>query len=477
MLTELPLISGFYIDESLPVSHQRCMNLYEQIPNEAALSTKQLVGTPGSAQLVTTNTTQDANRGSIVKDGIYYFVNGSFFYKLIRTLGAYDTSVFSYSLIGTISGTGRVSIAQNPTQIVILVPGGDGYIYTPDIDVLAPITDPDFIANGSPKMIVFIDGYFACTTDTKKWTLSALNDGTSWNALDFLSAESDPDALTAPIVARNQIYLVGSETTEGFQNIGGSSDAPFVRNGVNIDKGSTAPFSVISAAGTFFMVGAGKRENVSILKFTGNDLVPISTPVIDSVIQLYSTADLVKSFGWSYSSKGITFVGFTFPEHTFVYNVNNGKWHERSSYITEESRRWRVNSIDKAYEKIIVGDSLDGRIGYLDESVYTEYGEPIIREFSTQPFTNKGDEIVSTILELTMESGVGNVDALNPQVVLSISKDGKTWGASRMRSIGKKGEYSKRVIWRKNGRYDRFAILNFKLSDPVKPVFIKLEYE
>jgi len=477
MLKEIPLISGFYIDESLPVSHQQCVNLYEQIPNEAALSTKQLVGTPGITQLITTNLTQDSNRGSVVKDDIYYFVNGNSFYKLIRTFGPYNSDVFSYSLIGTISGTGRVSIAHNPTQIAILVPGGDGYIYTPSTNVLVTISDSDFTASGNPQMIVFIDGYFACNTDTKKWILSALNDGTSWDALDFLSAESDPDTITAPIVTRNQIYLVGSETVEGFQNIGGDSYQPFLRNGVNIDKGSTAPFSIISAAGTFFMVGAGKRENVTILGFTGGDMSTVSTPVIDGVIQRYSSTDLAKSFGWSYSSKGATFVGFTFPEHTFVLNLSTGKWHERSSYTAEESRRWRVSSIEKAYERLIVGDLFDGRIGYLNEDAYTEYDEPIIRAFSSQPFTNSGEEVVSTILELTMESGIGNEDAPNPKVALSISKDGKTWGPPRLRAIGKVGEYSKRVIWRKNGRYTRFAVLKFEMSDPVKPVFIKLEYE
>lgn len=476
MLTELPLISGFYVSDSLPVSHQRCLNLYESIPDFEALSTKQLVGTPGTVQLVNTGYEQNANRGSVVKDGIYYFVNGSKFYKLNRAFDAFNNESYTYTDLGTISGTGRVSIAHSNSEIMIVVPGVVGYIYDGSTLTNINTTDSDFDANGDALAVVFIDGYFACITDEKKWIISALNDGLDWNAIHFASAESDPDSLVAPVVVNNQIYIIGTETTEGFQNVGGES-FPFVRNGLNIDKGCLAPFSVVKTSSTFFMVGAGKNESPAILKFTGNNYEKVSTSAIDTMIQSYSTEDLGRTFSWTYSLQGQTFVGFSFPDNVFVYNLTTNKWHERSSVINEITRRWRINSVNRAYEKLIVGDSLDGRIGYLDPHVYTEYGANIIREFNTQPFSNSGDEIVTTILELTMESGVGNDAVEDPKVGLSISKDGKTWGYERVRSIGKKGEYYKRVIWRKNGRCDHMMVLRFRLSDPVKPVFIKLEYE
>ena len=77
-------------------------------------------------------------------------------------------------------------------------------------------------------------------------------------------------------------------------------------------------------------------------------------------------------------------------------------------------------------------------------------------------------------LELTVESGVGNTDAPDPQIVLERSLDGKTWQDPRPRGIGKQGEYSRRAIWRKNGRAARFEIFRFTLSDAVKPVIIQL---
>ena len=130
---------------------------------------------------------------------------------------------FSTTILGTIPGNGRVFIADNGTQLMILVPGGSGYIYNEsDTPAFQQITDPDFNANGNPQHLCFIDGYFACTTDSKKWIVSALNNGLSWSALDFASAESDPDAIVAAAVIQNQIFIMGSETTEGYANIGGS---------------------------------------------------------------------------------------------------------------------------------------------------------------------------------------------------------------------------------------------------------------
>ena len=77
-------------------------------------------------------------------------------------------------------------------------------------------------------------------------------------------------------------------------------------------------------------------------------------------------------------------------------------------------------------------------------------------------------------LELTVESGVGNSDVVDPVITLQRSTDGKTWGEPRARSMGKIGEYNRRAIWRRNGRASRFEVFRFTLTDAVKPVIIQL---
>jgi len=117
---------------------------------------------------------------------------------------------------------------------------------------------------------------------------------------------------------------------------------------------------------------------------------------------------------------------------------------------------------------------VDGRVGELDPDVYTEYGSAIIRRVATQPFQNNMQSVFFPSLELTVESGVGNADVTDPQITLERSKDGKTWSDPISRSIGKIGQFSRRAIWRRNGRASRFEVFRFTLTDAVKPVIIQL---
>jgi len=79
------------------------------------------------------------------------------------------------------------------------------------------------------------------------------------------------------------------------------------------------------------------------------------------------------------------------------------------------------------------------------------------------------------MLELTVESGVGDAATPNPVVWLDRSMDGKTWTSPRTRRLGRIGEYGHRAIWRRNGRAKRFEVFRFTITDPVKVVIIKLE--
>jgi hypothetical protein len=105
-----------------------------------------------------------ACRGSHTLNDIPYFVLDD---KLVRI----EADGTSTALAGTITGSGPVSMAENGTQLCILDPGGDGFIYT-TAGGLVEITDSDFRANGNPTAVTYIDGYFLFTTDTKKIIVS-----------------------------------------------------------------------------------------------------------------------------------------------------------------------------------------------------------------------------------------------------------------------------------------------------------------
>jgi hypothetical protein len=468
----LPIANGFYTSKSLPISAQECINWYPNINEVPALNQETLFGTPGLIELDSSGTVLNENRGAHEMAGIPYFVNGGILYKLTETV---VVGVATYTLvnIGAISGTARVSMADNGTQLLVLVPGGTGYIYNHVTDVLVTITDGDFDANGDPQFVVFIDSYFVCTTDTKKFICSAPNDGTSWNALDFGTAESDPDEIVAPVVFKNQLFISGSHTIEAFQNIGGT-DFPFQRTGLFLQKGVYAPYSLINVQDSFMFIGGGENESPAIWGLSGNSTAKVSTIAIDSILHDLTESEVSSIFAWTYAQDGAYFVGFTLPNTTLVFDITTKRWHERRSMVQGESTKFRVSSMTQGYNKVLCGDTVDGRIGQLDITIYSEYGENIIRRVATQPFQSNMNAILVPSIELTVESGVGNDDVINPAMTMERSSDGKTWSDPRSRSIGKIGDYKRRAIWRRNGRVGRFELFRFTLSDQVKPVIIQL---
>ena len=460
----LPIANGYYESDSLPISAQECTNFYPNIAQAPALNQETLFGTPGLTQVAKASDISNC-RGAHEMNGVPYFVIDGKLYSM--------SSSYALTDHGQIAGTGRVSMADNGTQLLVLVPGGNGYIYNHVTDTFVQITDSDFTANGNPQQVVFIDGFFCLTTDSKKFIVSALNDGTNYNALDFGTAESDPDDIVAPVVFRNQLFIGGSQTIEAFQNIGGA-DFPFQRTGLFLQKGIISPFSIQTLQDTFVFIGAGQNESPAIWTLSGNNVQKISTTAIDKELSALTQDQIDDIYSWAYAEKGAYFVGFALPGGTFVYDNISKRWHERKSFLDGSLGAYRVTALVRAYNKVWAGDLADGRIGLLDQETYTEYGENIRRTIVTQPFQNNMESFVVPELELTVESGVGNADSVDPKVGLERSTDAKVWSDMRLRSVGKVGEYNRRVIWNRNGRASRFELFRFTISDPVKPVFIQM---
>lgn len=474
----LPITNGFYVSDSLPLSAQECTNWYVNIPQtEGALSQGNLYGCPGLSQIQTTGELKQVNRGMHVKAGKPYFLNGETLVRIDRSFDAEGVEVFTVVELGSIPGDERVSMADNGKELMVLVPGGKGYIIdetsgTPFIE----ITAPGFTANGNPQQVAFIDSYFVCTTDSKKFIRSDANQGTVWDALNFYTAESDPDDIVGLQVYNNRLFILGSEVTEEFANNAGI----FQRTGFFIGKGCFAPFSTIATNNSFMWIGGGTNESPAIWTLQGNSPVKISTTAIDSALQDFSLEQIQSAFAYSYAQNGAYFVGFSLPTRTFEFNTITGRWNERKSQIVNskgltETIRWRVNSLGTAYNRVLVGDSQDGRIGSVEVDTYKEYDKEILRVIATQPFSDLGNAIVIPELEATFESGVGNGEVEEPKIRMTTSKDGKSFSNELTRSIGKIGEYSARAIWYRLGRFSRLAVLRFEMSDPAKPVFIKLE--
>lgn len=465
----LNIFGGFYENQSIPMSHQNCINWIPQVAEDDSLSASALIQPKGLTQFGTTG--DAANRGAIVMGGIPYVVNGNALYSF--------DSAGAYTNYGFISGTGRVSMASNGTKLAIVVPGGNAYQFDSSTSTITQVTDPDYV---TADTVVFKDGYYVYTaSDGSIFFNSALNDPLTFDALDFGTAEINPDRIIAAHVNHNELFILGEETIEVFQNIGGSG-FPFQRiQGANIQKGCYAKFSPIEFDNTFMFVGGGVNEKAAIWRVVSSQsAVKVSTDAIDYAIQKFTDAEIANAFSYTFSVNGQFIVAFTFesetiPDITFCYNGTSKKWFQMQSGLSDN--KWRVSAIVQAYGEILCSDTEDGRLGKLDD-VYTEYGDTIYQERTSQPYMIDGSSQYWAENELFMESGVGltSGQGSDPQIRMSYSDDGgRTFSAERARSFGKIGEYNKRIVWRRLGRVPFNRVVRLKNTDPVKANILKME--
>lgn len=490
MSTPIPFAQGSYVSESLPISAQECVNFYPSTPQTGTVTNQSLFGTPGLTEIETV-TADEFNRGLHFFNNVVYHVNATTLYKLARTFDAFGAAVYTSTDVsgGTaLPGTERVVMTDNGEsggQMCIILPEGtnqfNAYIYDDTADTLTQISDGDF--NGPVSGVVFIDGYFAFTKQGgNEFFISNLRAGLAYTATDKADAEADTDPNQVPFVtANNELVIFGTNTFEPFENVGGAG-FPFVRvRGGIKKKGIDAINTIKEVDGNMMWLGSAKNEQPAIWASAGGKPQKISTDAIDNQLRLYTDVQIAAAFAVTYSQSGHLFVAFTIPgQETFVFDNNEAKWHTRESVSNDLAVPWRVNNIVEAYGELIVGDSLSNKIGIIDKTVFTEYGEIIRRRFVTPPIDNGGDPFFNNTLELVGESGVGlnSGTGSDPQILMSWSDNGgRSFDSSIWRSFGLIGEYEFRTVWNRLGRVARERMYKFEVSDPVKWVFMKVEVD
>lgn len=472
---QLEIATGFYQSVSIPLAAQRCINWEPIVPQSSALNQRALRDVYGiDIKLLTGDSITGINRGAQVVNGVPYWINERALYSF--TLAGVTTNH------GIINGSGRVSLANNGQYLVIVVPGVTAYVFNNVDSTLTEIDDLDFQVSDT---VSFKDGFFIFTTsDGDQFFVSNLNQPLVYSALDFGSADVRPDKIVASHVNHNELFVLGEETIELFQNIGGSG-FPFQRvKGGDTQKGLHAKFSVIDFDNTFVFLGGDVNELTSVWRM-GGGVQKISTSAVDNAIQEYTEDEIADAFAFTYAYGGNFFLAFTFestriPSRTLVYDATTSAlsgasvWHERQTGVTDD--KWRVTSIVSAYGELFVGDSIDGRIGVLNKDTHTEYGDPIKRSKTSLPFHLDLFPLFVSELKLTMESGVGTIDGLDPQIGMEFSDDyARTFSTKYLRSYGKIGEYNRLPAWRRQGRVPKNRVLRFTTTEPIKSTLIRLD--
>lgn len=338
------------------------------------------------------------------------------------------------------SSSGWVSMANGTGQLA-MTSGATADVFNLDTNALSAIVSAGW--RGSNR-VEFIDGYFVFVApDTEQFYISGIDNAASLDALDFSSADSQPDNIVAQIVARRELYLMGSRSTEVWINSGGA-DFPFARyQGTPIDVGVVGPRAVCAAADSIVWVGQTLRGGPYVYTLNGYQPVRISTQAVEQ--QLQRSTDLTQARVWAYQEAGAEFVAVDAPglETTWVWDAATKQWHERGELVAGE---WSPSRIEfGAYfngAHYVAGGT---KLYRMSRDFHDLAGDALVRERTWPHLVNPSLEPL-TFRSLELRCTTGGETA--GTVTLEVSNDGgSVFGAPLARSLGAVGQRAQRVRW------------------------------
>lgn len=426
-----------------------------------------LLGLPGLTSYATFGTMPA--RGLFVKEGTLTFIVAAGNQIILIAPTQPLTTLATLT-----TDSGPVWMDDNGTQLFI----NDGItplIYTWATGVMTPVTAAGFQIGARGG--VFLQGRFwvftpSTATNPGRVYASAQYDGTSWNALDFFIPAARPTGIIAVWRWFNDLIIVGQRCVEWWSGtptaVAGALGFQPSAN-ANTEIGGKGELGMASVNQRLFMVGGGEGT-VGIYEISGYSTEKISPPALDVLLSALPTTST--SVCCSYMASGHPIFQVTIPGQTagaaltWIYDGLTGFWNKRSSYNLPYYRGLlSVHTLSTAY----LTDAFTGTLYKMDETNYTEAGDPLEFEVTSTHLLKEGDRLALNAVQVDMETGLGNAapPGNNPQGILQISKDGgHTWGQERFVPLGAVGQYTLRAQIRRLGAARDFAI-KFRITEPI----------
>ena len=374
-------------------------------------------------------------QASLVRDGVFngerFTISGNIAYRGTVELGA-------------VVGSGPASIAVRGGEVLFNA-GGPIYSYN-GTDFIA-VTFPD---SSNVTKIFYTAGYFiAIEAGTGYLFFSAVNDGRTWDALDFFEVESEPDAVL-DIVTLDGVLVAGGKDSIEFFAPTGNADLPYspIQQRV-FEQGVFATGCMVQDDNTFFFIGFDQilYRNGNVPEALGGDWLT-ERIALSSTVRLYLLKDQRHKF-----------VCIRLDTETWALDITTGEIFELRSYGRANFR------CGPDY-----GDDETGKIWQ-----FVDYGadndEGIVERIVTA-----GERLISpkTYDNVLVECEVGTTpfltgDYTNPAIEFRMSDDGgNIWTDWESDTLGERGDYRKYVEFRCLGqaRYPG-ALFQARVTDPV----------
>lgn len=467
---DLPLPQQSYQSRSRPFSSQRLLNMIIEKSHDSLTSSNyMLIGAPGLAMYRSLVANEPITGAVYLRNFLVYATATGITIMRIQQQGSIiNTQTKTWADLDLLpSGTHHVQMVTNGDDVLVLNPVGalengeyvgrlvvvqGGGDMPENWQIRRPtgqsIDVPDY------KSIACIAGVFvtACLMNEPGYGQKA--------AFVKYGAVLDPDSfayafqldtalaqLTGVASNMREIWVFSPNSVEVLAPTGEAGDDFFAHvQGAYINRGCNYSNSIATYESSFLFIGSDDVIYMS----EGFNLKPISTPAILEMIARWGEKDDV--FGQVFSYSGHTYYVLKFMmktgrNYTLWYDLTTGSWIERE---TGSDKDWEGNFIIRQPNgALMVSSATVGMLYSMSYDNYTDNGIAIRREwvFPTLQSENKR-RMYYYSLTLDIDSGLGP----NNTVALDWSDDGGyTWSKERVLELGKKGEYAKKIQFRRLG--------------------------
>lgn len=370
-----------------------------------------------------------------------------------------------------IADDANTTISGNYSDVTA-VSGGNYYLWD-GVSITQPTTKT-FTSVGSHA---YVGGYTVISElDGKRFQWSDLGDASSLDALNFSSADKVDDSILRLIEVQGNLLVMCERSSELWQTTGQAGTEAFGYV-TSWNRGLKSFNLVTRFDDTLFFVGNDNNVYVGL----GGGAVDITTPGLNTALTNNDPTHC-----YYYEDRGHKFCVVRFSDRpAWVYDVKMQEWHERAEgagytewrgVATIKGDKWQVGNTDGEIMALTrTNRDLNGplRRQAISKPVYLGDEKFIVNKLEINARVGENTLNLAENFGLSLRDGfmlsvgggfglrVGSVGADERDATLTLfeSKDGgRTWGEGKPRSMGKSGDYSKRMIWRARGQANQYAI-------------------
>lgn len=274
--------------------------------------------------------------------------------------------------------TGHISFsATSQTPYLFLHNSTTGWTLNGSTGTLAAVTDTDFPPAQTPALplahgAVYLDDMvFVLTTNGRIYN-SAIENPTSWGALDYISKIAEPDGGVAIVKHLNFIVAWGAWSGEFFYNAGNATGSPLDRStSYKMDIGCAVGTSVIEFSQTVAWIGQSQETGRGVFLLSGVSPDKISTAAVERYLNA-STLASVDAFAMTIAGHTFYTISLNDLNITLAYDLNEKRWYQWGTDSAGTDIVWKYSGFTSLGGTSYLQNRATGQLATMSTSVYQD---------------------------------------------------------------------------------------------------------